>query len=91
MHDDTDLEVKSRYREELERKVKHLYTYENKVSAFDRDIFADAIEERLKDKTYALENWYEESKLLIQDCVRDFNAITAKGLQDIRNFCTRKK
>jgi hypothetical protein len=90
-HDDNDLEAKSRYREELERKVRHLYKYENQLSASDRDILAEPIEVRLKDKTYALENWYEETRVLIQDCVRDFNAITEKGLQDIRNFLTRKK
>jgi t-SNARE complex subunit (syntaxin) len=86
-----DITAKSRYREEIEQKVRHLYSYKNQLTAFDKDILADPLEKRLKDKTHALENWYEESRVLIQDCIRDYNAITSKGLRDIQNFFPRRK
>ena len=48
VHDDTDPATKHRYRTEVEEKVRYLYILENQLSAFDRDLLAEPIEEKLK-------------------------------------------
>jgi hypothetical protein len=76
----------SRFREELEFKVTTLYRQEPKLSAIDKDLLAVPLEQRLTEKTSALELWHEENYILIRDCVMDFEALTERGLKDIRNF-----
>jgi hypothetical protein len=76
----------SRFREELEVKVTTLYRQDPKLSAIDKDLLAVPLEQRLTEKTSALELWHEENYILIRDCVMDFEALTERGLKDIRNF-----
>jgi hypothetical protein len=76
----------SRFRKELEIKVSDLYRQEPKLSAIDRDLLAVPLEQRLTEKTAALELWHEVNYPIIRDCVMDFEALLSKGLRDIRNF-----
>jgi hypothetical protein len=76
----------SRFRKELETKVSDLYRQEPKLSAIDRDLLAVPLEQRLTEKTAALELWHEVNYPIIRDCVMDFEALLSKGLRDIRNF-----
>ena len=75
----------------MEKKVEHLYKQKDKLSAHDRDILAEPLEDRLKEKTHVLENWFEQTKPLIQECVRDYLALQAKGMTDIRNSFPRRQ
>ena len=90
VHDKVDPASKHHYRMEIEDKVKYLYTLENQLSMFDRDLLAVPLEERLQDKTYALEIWHDETYPLIRDCVRDFQARTTGGMKDIRDYFIKK-
>ena len=53
---------------------------------FDRDLLAVPLEQKLQEKTYALEIWHDETYPLIRDCVRDFQARTTSGMKDIRDY-----
>ena len=75
---------------EIEDKVKYLYTLENQLLMFDRDLLAVPLEEKLQEKTYALEIWHDETYPLIRDCVRDFQARTTGGMKDIRDYFIKK-
>ena len=82
---------KRRHRMEIEDKVKYLYSLKNQLSMFDRDLLAVPLEEKLKEKTYALEIWHDESYTLIRDCVRDFQKCTKSGMKDIRYYFIKKQ
>ena len=91
VHDKSDSEVMNRYAKAIQEKVTHMYTYENRVSAGDRDIFAMPLEERLRMKPKALESWYENTFPMLQECVQSYQERVSSGMKDIRDYWPQEK
>ena len=89
VHDKVDPASKHRYPMEIKDKV-NLYSVKNQLSMFDRDLLAVPLEEKLLEKTYALEIWHDEMYPLIRDCVMDFQKCTKSGMRDIRDYFIKK-
>ena len=91
VHDKVDPASKHHYRMEIEEKVRYLYTtLETQLSMFDRDLLAVPLEEKLQEKTYALEIWHDEMYPLIRNCIWDFQVRTTGGMKDIRDYFIKK-
>ena len=87
LHDPLGEEAIDRHRQELERKVSHLYTYYDILSPSDRGYLNQmSLQERLNQPTTELEKWYKHTHEPVISCALQQEQRRQRGYQDIRKF-----
>ena len=90
LHDPTGEDATNRHRQEVERKVAHLYTYYDILSPSDRGYLNQmSLQERLNLPTHELETWYKHTHEPVISCALQQEQRRKKGYQDIRKFCKK--
>ena len=77
---------RSKAEEEILEQVRNLYSFGDEMSQYDRAIFDEPIEEKLRRPINSLRQWVKNTIPTANKCMRDFKAKLQSKQHDIRRF-----
>ena len=89
IHDKTN--KKSTMDHVLNDKIRQLYSLQNQIRYYDRDLFAQPLEERLHLTTHQKMTWVTNTTRTMKVSMEEFAQKQTTGQRDIRQFFQKRK